>query len=364
MGTRLNITDSNQWLAKDDSPVIISGPCSAESRDQMLTTCNDIAKDKRVSILRAGIWKPRTRPDIFEGIGEIGLEWLKEAKDNTGLKTCVEVATAEHIEAALKWDVDILWIGARTTVNPFSVQILADVLKGTDIPVMIKNPLNPDLKLWIGAFERMNNAGITKLAGIHRGFHAYDNKPYRNLPMWEIPIELKRILPNLPVICDPSHISGKRELLKAVSQKALDLSFDGLMIESHYNPDIALTDAMQQLTPTALKTMLDDLIIRDEFGTEDFELKIEALRLDIDDMDHELFNILKRRNDKTKLIGQYKKENNITVLQLDRLRIMMQERIKYGDELGIDSGFINKLLMIIHKESIRIQTNIMQDKEV
>jgi len=362
MGTNLKITKSTQWLIKDDSPVIISGPCSAENRDQMLVTGQQIAKDKRISVLRAGIWKPRTRPGIFEGVGEIGLQWLDEVKQETGLKTCVEVATAEHIEAALKWNVDILWIGARTTVNPFSVQTLADALSGVDIPVMIKNPLNPDLKLWIGAFERINKAGITKLAGIHRGFHAYDNKPYRNLPMWEIPIELKRILPELPVICDPSHISGKRELLHAVSQKALDLSFDGLMLESHYNPDIALTDASQQLTPSSLTKLLDNLIIRDEFGTADFERMIDSLRNDIDDMDHELLNILNRRNEKTKLIGQYKKENNITVLQIERLRVMMNERMQYGEELGMDSAFINKLLMLVHKESIRIQTNIMQNK--
>ncbi|MCK5847105.1 MAG: bifunctional 3-deoxy-7-phosphoheptulonate synthase/chorismate mutase type II [Bacteroidales bacterium] len=362
MGTDLNISKTHQWLSNSDQPTIISGPCSAESREQMLRTGLDLAKDKRINILRAGIWKPRTRPDIFEGVGEQGLEWLKELKDITGLKTCVEVATPEHIDMALNWGVDILWIGARTTVNPFSVQILADALKGTDSAVMIKNPLNPDLKLWIGAFERMNNAGITKLAGIHRGFHAYDNKPYRNLPMWEIPIELKRILPNLPVICDPSHISGKRELLHSVSQKALDLSFDGLMIESHYNPDIALTDAKQQLTPKALAEMLDKLVIRDEFGTEDFEQILTVLRHEIDDMDHELFNILSRRNEKTQLIGKYKKENNITVLQLERLRLMMKDRINYGEELGMDKTFINKLLMLVHKESIRIQTNIMQDK--
>ncbi len=362
MGTKIEISNFNSWLPDNNKPIIISGPCSAESREQMLETGIELSKNKAVSVIRAGIWKPRTRPDIFEGVGEIGLEWLKEVKEETGLKTCTEVATTEHIEAALKWGVDILWIGARTTVNPFSVQILADSLKGVDIPVMIKNPLNPDLKLWIGAFERMNNAGITKLAGIHRGFHAYDNKPYRNLPMWEIPIELKRILPDLPVICDPSHICGNRELLQGVSQKALDLSFDGLMIESHINPDVALTDASQQITPANLAKMLDEIVIRNEFGTKDFELKLSSLRNDIDDMDHELFNILSRRMEKTKLIGDYKKENNITVLQLERLRSMIKERIKYGENLGIDAEFINKLLMLVHKESIRVQTNIMQGK--
>ncbi len=361
MGSKLTISDSSQWLTNNNMPTIISGPCSAESQEQMHKTCLQIANDKRISIIRAGIWKPRTRPDIFEGIGEVGLEWLNEVKQETGLKTCVEVATPEHIEAALKWNVDILWIGARSTVNPFSVQTLADALKGTDIPVMVKNPLNPDLKLWVGAFERLNNSGITKLAGIHRGFHAYDNKPYRNQPMWEIPIELKRMFPELPILCDPSHISGKRDLLAAVSQKALDLSFDGLMIESHYNPQVALTDAAQQLKPTALSSMLDNLVIRDEFGTEDFERKLDVLRQQIDEMDHQMLNILSKRNEKTIEIGKYKKQNSITVLQIERLRKMMQERFVYGKEMGLDQPFINKLLQLVHKESIRIQTNIMQE---
>ena len=362
MGTSLNISDSKNWLKKGDSPIVISGPCSAESQEQMHITCNKLAKDKRVDVIRAGIWKPRTRPGIFEGIGEIGLQWLAEVKESTGLKTCVEVATPQHIEAALKYNIDILWIGARTTVNPFSVQTLADSLKGVDIPVMVKNPLNPDLKLWIGAFERLNNAGISKMAAIHRGFHAYDNKPYRNLPMWEIPIELKQILPQLPLLCDPSHICGNRELLANVSQKALDLSFDGLMIESHYNPDIALTDASQQLSPENLTAMLDNLVVREEFGTEDFERKLNLIRNEIDDMDHELLNILNRRNKKTKEIGNYKKQHSITVLQIERLRIMMKERLIYAQDLGLDSNYINKLLQLVHKESIRIQTAIMQEK--
>jgi chorismate mutase len=312
-------------------------------------------------MIRAGIWKPRTRPDIFEGVGEIGLQWLLELKKETGLLTCVEVATPEHIQLALKYNVDVLWIGARTTVNPFSVQTLADELNGIDIPVMVKNPLHPDLKLWVGTLERINNAGITKLAAIHRGFYTYDNKPFRNLPMWENPIELKRTIPDLAVICDPSHICGKRELLQNTSQKALDLSMDGLMIESHYNPDIAITDANQQLTPADLEVLINNLILRKEYGNQEFENLLEKLRYEIDLIDHELLAILSRRNEKTKQIGDYKKTNNITVLQIDRLRKMIQERINFGEELDLDSNYILKLLQLVHKESIRVQTNIMQE---
>jgi len=226
MGTTLDIAEKDNWLKKGKEPFLIAGPCSAENRDQVLETGRLLAKIPHLSMIRAGVWKPRTRPDIFEGVGEPALQWLQELKQETGLKTCVEVATPEHIDLALKYNIDVLWIGARTTVNPFSVQTLADSLKGVDIPVMVKNPLHPDLKLWIGALERINNAGITKLAAIHRGFYTYDNKPFRNLPMWEIPIELKRIIPELTLICDPSHISGKRSLIQSVAQRALDLSFD------------------------------------------------------------------------------------------------------------------------------------------
>ncbi len=362
MGTTLQVKEQENWLNKTNEPILIAGPCSAENREQVLETGKQLAKIPQLTVLRAGIWKPRTRPDIFEGIGEPALEWLLEVKKETGLKTCVEVATPEHIVLALKYQVDILWIGARTTANPFSIQTLADSLKGVDIPVMIKNPLHPDLKLWIGALERINNAGIDKLAAIHRGFYTYDNKPFRNLPMWEIPIELKRIVPELPLICDPSHISGKRSLLQSVSQRALDLSFDGLMIESHYNPSLALTDADQQLTPENLHTLINNLVIRKEYGSSDFENLLEKLRFEVDNLDHELLNILSQRNEKTKQIGEYKKLNNITVLQISRLRKMIQERLKYGNNLELDNNFILKLLQLIHKESIRVQTDIMQSK--
>jgi len=361
MGTTLNVLALNEWIDVKEKPFLISGPCSAENRNQLINTGLALAKEGKINVFRAGIWKPRTRPDGFEGVGEKGLQWLLELKKETGLKTCVEVATPEHIQLALKYEVDILWIGARTTVNPFSVQTLADTLKGVDIPVMVKNPLHPDLKLWIGALERINNAGITKLAAIHRGFYTYDNKPFRNLPMWELPIELKRIIPNLPVICDPSHISGKRELLAGVAQKALDLSMDGLMIESHINPEIALTDAEQQITPKNLSKLVDGLVIRKEFGSVEFENLLEKLRFEMDQLDHELLTILSRRNEKTMQIGEYKKENNITVLQIGRLRRMMQERLAFAKNLELDSAYVSKLLQQIHKESIRIQTNIMQE---
>jgi chorismate mutase len=362
MGTTLQIKEQENWLGQAKEPFVIAGPCSAENRDQLLNTGRLLADISKVTMIRAGVWKPRTRPDIFEGVGEPALEWLLELKKETGLKTCVEVATPEHVSLALKYDVDVLWIGARTTANPFSVQTLADSLKGIDIPVMVKNPLHPDLKLWIGALERINNAGINKLAAIHRGFYTYDNKPFRNLPMWEIPIELKRIIPELPLICDPSHISGKRSLIQSVAQRALDLSFDGLMIESHFDPSIALTDAAQQLTPERLKVLIDNLIIRKEYGSSDFENLLEKLRFDVDNLDHELLNILSLRNEKTKQIGEYKKQNNITVLQISRLRKMIQERLNYGKNLELDNNYILKLLQLIHKESIRVQTDIMQEK--
>ena len=363
MGTKLDILSIDKWLETDGLPLIISGPCSAESEEQLLSTGRELAKKQKIKIIRSGIWKPRTRPDIFEGVGEVGLQWLKKIKDETKLLTCVEVANPHHVEACLKNDVDILWIGARTTVNPFSVQEIADSLKGVDIPVMVKNPLHPDLKLWIGALERLNQVGINKLAAIHRGFYTYENTPYRNLPMWEIPIELKRVVPNLPVITDPSHICGNRELLQSISQKALDLAMDGLMLEYHIDPSSAKTDASQQLEPKDLKALLENLVLRQEFGTEDFENQLEKLRFDVDHIDQELLTILTRRMNKIEEIGRYKKANNITVLQIDRLRQMMISRLKSGKELGIDNKFVLGLLQLVHKESIHIQTQIMMTEK-
>jgi len=363
MGTKLDILPIEEWFNTNGKPLVISGPCSAETEEQVLSTGRALAEIPEVNLIRAGIWKPRTRPDIFEGVGEIGLQWLTQLKEETGLKTCVEVANPHHIEACLKHDVDVLWVGARTTANPFSVQELADALRGVDIPIMVKNPLHPELKLWIGALERFNQAGIKKLAAIHRGFYTYEKTPYRNLPMWEIPIELKRIIPNIAVITDPSHICGNRELLQNVSQKAMDLAMDGLMLESHIDPDNALTDASQQLKPKDLKILLDNLVHRQEFGTDDFESLLEKLRFEIDHIDEELLTILSRRMHKIEKIGYYKKANNITVLQMERLRQMMISRLKLGKELGLDSKFVLKLLQLVHKDSIQTQTRIMTEKD-
>lgn len=346
-----------------DFPPIIAGPCSAESQNQLLITARALAKIPEVQYFRAGIWKPRTRPDGFEGQGEKALEWMKEVKKETGLKTIVEVAMPHHIEACLKSEIDMIWIGARTTANPFSTQELAEALRGVNIPVLVKNPLHPDLKLWIGALERFNKIGIKKLAAVHRGFYTYDNGPYRNLPMWELPIELKRLIPDLPVITDPSHISGKRSLLHEISQKALDLAMDGLMIETHYRPSIAKTDAQQQLTPAALQKMLQKLVLRNEYGTDDFESLLHEIRLDVDKIDAELLQILSRRMEKIEEIGRIKMESNITILQIERLRKMIKSRLKTGKELGLDSNFILKLLQLVHKESIQVQTRLMTKKQ-
>ncbi|MDP2423341.1 MAG: 3-deoxy-7-phosphoheptulonate synthase, partial [Bacteroidales bacterium] len=292
MDDGFNIQALDSWLGSCDRPVVISGPCSAESRQQVLETARMLAKIPQVKAMRAGIWKPRTRPSAFEGVGEQGLRWMQEVQSETGLKVAVEVARPIHVEQALAYGIDILWVGARTTGNPFSIQELAEVLQGVDVPVMIKNPLNPDLKLWLGALERFNQAGITKLAAIHRGFHCYDEGPYRNHPRWEIPIELKRLVPDLPILCDPSHICGNRHLLGAVSQQALDLEMDGLMIETHYEPDSALTDRSQQITPGALQAILSNLAIRIEKGNEEFSNMLEELRLQIDRIDIQLIEIM------------------------------------------------------------------------
>jgi chorismate mutase len=360
MSTNLQI---ESITGDSDFPLIIAGPCSAESLEQVVETGKAVAACGRVSYYRAGIWKPRTRPDGFEGVGEKGLEWLNVMKRETGLKTAVEVASPAHLEAALKAGIDMVWLGARTSANPFSVQEIAGTLKGVDIPVMVKNPLHPDLKLWIGALERIHGAGIKKIVAVHRGFYTYDNGPYRNLPMWEIPIELKRLIPELPVINDPSHISGKRNLVFETAQKALDLAMDGLMIETHISPDNAKTDANQQLTPLQLCDLLSQLVLRKEYGTADFEIVLEKIRKEVDDIDSELLQILFRRMEKIREIGLIKKENNITVLQIDRLRKMMKSRLKTGKELGLDSKFVLKLLQLVHKESIQLQTGIMNKKD-
>jgi chorismate mutase len=358
MRVNLDILPLDSWLDIKKFPAVISGPCSAESEEQVMQTAMGIAHIPNVSIFRAGIWKPRTRPGLFQGVGEKGLPWLKSVKDETGLLTAVEVANPAHVEAALKHGVDILWIGARTVVSPFSMDELASVVKGMDIPVMIKNPVNPDLNLWIGALERFNHAGIKKLAAVHRGFYFFDKTPYRNAPMWEIPIELKRLAPRLPVICDPSHICGERELLLGVAQKALDLEMDGLMIESHINPDLALSDPEQQVTPENLEKLIHSLVVRDQRGNVDFETRLEELRSEIDKIDAELIHILSQRMDLVDEIGSYKRDHNITILQLKRWQNIVQDRLKSGMASGLKRDFLLKLLETVHNESIRRQTDI------
>ncbi|MBI9039372.1 MAG: bifunctional 3-deoxy-7-phosphoheptulonate synthase/chorismate mutase type II [Bacteroidales bacterium] len=363
MSLNLKINPLKKWLGDYKYPLVISGPCSAESEDQVLETALQLSKIPNVKIFRAGIWKPRTRPGDFEGVGDIGLLWLKKVKQQTNLLTTVEVANPMHVEKCLKNNVDVLWIGARTVVNPFSIQEISNVLKGVDIPVMIKNPVNPDIKLWIGAIERIYNAGIKNIGAIHRGFFIYDNKVYRNQPMWEIPIELKRLLPDLPIIVDPSHICGNRQLLSAVSQRAMDLGMSGLMIESHPNPSKALSDANQQIEPSKLETLLSELIIRKQKGDIDFENKLEELRSQIDEIDLKLIEDLANRMQVVDEIGKYKQENKITVLQLKRWNTIINDRLKSGEKLGIYNDFLVKILELIHLESIRRQTNIVKNSK-
>ena len=354
---KLNIQVSN-WLSIKDQPFVIAGPCSAESEEQVLSTARELRKIEQVKVFRAGIWKPRTRPGDFEGVGIEGLKWLQQVKEETGFLITTEVANPYHVEQALKHGVDILWIGARTVVNPFSVQELSDALHGVDIPVMIKNPLTPDLKLWIGAIERFHAVGINRLAAIHRGFHYFNKTPYRNAPMWEIPIELKRLIPSLPIITDISHICGSRELLLDVAQKALDLETNGLMIECHINPDKALTDASQQLSPIALADMISKLVVRKYTGSLEFEHHLEKLRTEIDKLDVELIQLLAKRMEIIEEIGQYKKENDITILQLKRWQYIIEDRLEIGTSLGLDANFLRELLELVHEASIQKQTQI------
>jgi len=342
-------------------PLIIAGPCSAETEAQVMQTAQEIAALKRVSIFRAGIWKPRTRPGSFEGVGSIGLEWLKKVKAQTGLLTTVEVANGKHVSEALKYGIDVLWIGARTTVNPFSMQEIADALEGVNIPVLIKNPINADLDLWIGAIERLQKAGITKFAAVHRGFSSYDRSQYRNKPMWEIPIELKRRMPDLAMLCDPSHICGNTDLLLNVSQNALDLDYQGLMIETHCNPASALSDAKQQITPAELGKLLKNIIVRSSsVENKKFISTLEDLRDQIDEIDNNLINILGTRMEMARAIGACKKQNGVTILQNSRWNEIVQGRTKQGMKKQLTSDFVKKLFEIIHQESIHHQKQVMQ----
>lgn len=341
-------------------PLIISGPCSAETEDQVIETATRLKNTGKVDVLRAGIWKPRTRPGSFEGVGTKGLNWLNQAKKLTGLPVAIEVATAKQVEDALHFDVDILWIGARTTVNPFSVQDVADALRGANVPVLIKNPINPDLELWIGAVERVAKAGIKNIGLIHRGFSSYGNTEYRNAPMWHLAIEMKRRNPGMMMINDPSHISGNRILLQSVSQKAIDLDYDGLMIESHIDPDKAWSDAKQQVTPERLVEILNGIKWRHETTEEkEFVTALEKLREQINHIDDELLQLLGQRMKIADKIGAYKKDNNITILQTSRWNEILERASKKGEALGLTREFITKYYDAVHMESINHQTNIM-----
>ncbi|MBC8051948.1 MAG: bifunctional 3-deoxy-7-phosphoheptulonate synthase/chorismate mutase type II [Sphingobacteriaceae bacterium] len=364
MKLNLNIEPLSNWLTPKNQPLIIGGPCSAETEEQLLATAHLLAKTGKISVLRAGIWKPRTRPGEFEGIGSIGLEWLNRAKAETGLPITVEVANAKHVEEALKAKVDILWVGARSTVNPFTVQEIADALKGVDVPVMVKNPVNPDLQLWIGALERINQAGITKLAAISRGFSSFEKSAFRNEPMWELTIQLMTMCPELPVICDPSHICGNRDLIPYISQKALDLEMDGLMIESHIDPSVAWTDAKQQLTPAALSDLIDNLTIRTpEPKSAEVSDKLAELRKQIDKLDDQIIQKMSERMAVVDKIGEYKRDNDITILQLNRWEEVIEKRASFAKALKLDEAFTTKMLELIHNESIRKQTEIMNATE-
>lgn len=339
----------------NERPFVIAGPCSAETEEQVVTTAKQLS-EKGCHLFRAGIWKPRTKPGGFEGKGDEALPWLANVKKETGMLVSTEVATPEHVEKALQHGIDFLWVGARTTANPFAMQALADSLRGVDIPVLVKNPVNPDLELWIGALERLNQAGVKRLGAIHRGFSSYDKKIYRNLPMWQIPIELRRRYPTLPLICDPSHISGRRDLIAPLCQQAMDLGFDGLLVESHCNPDEAWSDAMQQITPEVLDYILSLLVIRDETLTTE---GITQLRHQIDELDNQLMELLAKRMRVCREIGQYKKEHNMTVLQTQRYKEILDKRGAQGAMCGMSAEFAAKIFEHIHEESVRQQMEII-----
>ncbi len=344
-------------------PILIAGPCSAETEEQVLRTAKALAK-QNIDLFRAGIWKPRTRPNSFEGVGVEGLAWLRRVKEEYGLKVTTEVANKEHVYEALKYGVDVLWIGARTTVNPFSVQAIADAIEGVDIPVLIKNPINPDLNLWIGAIERIYKAGVRRIGVIHRGFSAFGDSRYRNVPRWQIPIELMRRFPDLTIICDSSHICGRRDILAEISQKAYDLNYDGLMIETHPNPDEAWSDAKQQITPEVFGQMTDSLILRSETtDDEEFLHNLDDLRHQIDEIDQELLAQLGRRMKIADMIGMYKKKNNISVFQAARWSEILEKAVVKGREHGLSADFMTTMLKAIHEESINHQEKIMNSGE-
>ena len=337
-------------------PIIMAGPCSAETEQQTMDTARELAQ-QGIQVFRAGVWKPRTKPGGFEGVGIKGLAWLRRVKDELGMYVATEVATAAHVQEALQAGIDILWLGARTTANPFAVQEIADALRGVDVPVLIKNPVNPDLELWIGAIERIYNSGVHCLAAVHRGFSSYDKKVYRNLPQWHIPIELRRRYPELTMLCDPSHIGGKRELIAPIAQQAMDLNFDGLLVESHCSPNTAWSDSEQQITPHDLADIITRLVMRDAHqGTED----LADLRHEIDCLDNELLEILSKRMQVSAQIGAFKKVHNISILQTGRYNEILEKRIANGEKLGLSREFLSTVLEAIHEESVRVQMDLMR----
>lgn len=352
------------WISKSQRPIIIAGPCSAETEEQVLETGRRIHQLGKVDIYRAGIWKPRTRPGSFEGVGAVGLPWLQKVKKETGMALTVEVAKASHVEQALEHQIDILWIGARTTVNPFAVQEIADALRGVDIPVLVKNPINPDLALWIGAIERLSTVGIVELGAIHRGFSNVGEKYYRNRPQWQIPLEFKMEMPNIPLINDPSHICGRRDILQEVGQKALDLDFEGLMIETHITPDEAWSDAKQQITPEVLGEMLDSMIFRKDFeDVPAIQSELDLLRQKINNIDDELINLLSNRMKIAREIGLYKKKNDMTILQQRRWAEIIEKSKLQAAKSGLSEVFIVNFIKAIHNESIDQQEQVFANKE-
>ena len=339
-------------------PIVIAGPCSAETEEQVMATARELAKNG-VKIFRAGIWKPRTKPGGFEGIGEQGLAWLRRVKEETGMLVATEVATKHHVKAALDAGVDVLWIGARTSANPFAMQEIANALAGVDVPVLVKNPVNPDLELWIGAMQRLYNAGLRRIGAIHRGFSAYGKHLYRNMPQWHIPIELRRRLPNLTIFCDPSHIGGKRELVAPLSQQAMDMGFDGLIIESHCEPDSAWSDKSQQVTPEVLNFILHTLVVRDSVQTTE---SLALLRQQIDQIDSELLEALSKRMRVSREIGQYKKEHSMPVVQTGRYDDILNSRARSAEELGMSGEFMKVVYQAIHEESVRQQIEVLNNR--
>ncbi len=354
----------DQWATLKEKPLIIAGPCSAESEEQVMGTAFKLSRISDVAIFRAGIWKPRTRPNAFEGVGKKGLHWLQRVKKETGLPTAIEVANAHHVYEALKYGIDVLWIGARTSVNPFSVQEIANALQGVDVPVLVKNPINPDINSWIGALERIAQAGIKRLGAIHRGFSTIEKSPYRNAPKWEIPVELKRLMPEIPIICDPSHIAGNRDAIAELSQNALDLAMEGLMIESHIDPDNAVSDARQQITPDSLAAILSNLTIRrpEGDGTNGAEI-LNMLRREIDEVDWALLEILQRRTEITTKMGHYKKSHNMTILQVNRWQELLENRLQKARNLGIDEKMVKDIYQLLHKQSFKIQSDLLNKSD-